>query len=322
MRISMTGSKVHELDRVVSPATQEHAKAQARRVRMLVFLSIGTAALVGWAYLGAMVGAMVPVMDMADLGPGMQILNTFNVFHGLSADARAALAVLCLPAGFETFGMPAASHWTAADFGLVFAMWVMMTLAMMLPSAAPMISAYAETVVIADAREAKIPPVFAVSLGYLSVWAGYALAATVGQWLLVEARLLSEMMAPATMVFAGTTMLAAGLYQFTPAKRACLIRCQRPLEFFAMRFSSRVPKAYVLGIEQGLLCLGCCWALMTVMFAVGVMNIFWIALLGAFMAIEKSISSLWPPRLIGILLLAWGSAVIAASPAGQGLLAG
>ncbi|NRG18821.1 DUF2182 domain-containing protein [Rhizobiales bacterium] len=287
---------------------------------MLVFLSIGSAALIGWAYLGAMVSAMVPVMDMADLGPGMQILNSFNVFHGLSADARAALAVLCLPAGFETFGMPAASHWTATDFGLVFAMWVMMTLAMMLPSAAPMISAYAETA--AANAETKVSSIFAVSFGYLSVWMVYALVATVGQWLLVEARLLSEMMAPATMVFAGTTMLAAGVYQFTPAKKACLMRCRRPLEFFAMRFSSRVSRAYILGNEQGLLCLGCCWALMTVMFAVGVMNIFWIALLGAFMALEKSISSPWPSRLIGLLLLAWGSAVIAASPAGQGLLAG
>ncbi|MXN64613.1 DUF2182 domain-containing protein [Stappia sp. GBMRC 2046] len=291
-------------------------------MRFLVFVSVGAAALVGWVYLGAMVAAMVPVMDMADLGPGMQILNSFNIFHDLSAEARAALAVLCLPAGAEIFGMPATAHWTAVDFGLVFAMWMMMTLAMMLPSAAPMISAYAETGVTVAPGEPKLSPVFALSLGYLSIWAGYALVATIGQWLLVEARLLSEMMAPATMVLAGTTMLAAGIYQFTPAKRACLMRCQRPLEFFAMRFSNRVPRAYVLGIEQGLLCLGCCWALMTVMFAVGVMNIFWIAVLGAFMAIEKSILSLWPSRLIGILLLAWGGALVAASPAGQALLAG
>ena len=322
MRISMTGSKVQEMEPIVSPARQGRLEAQVRRMRILVFLSIGSAALAGWVYLGAMVAAMVPVMDMADLGPGMQILNNFNVFHGLSAEARAALAVLCLPAGLETFGMPAASHWAAADFTLVFAMWMMMTLAMMLPSAAPMISAYAETGVAAAPAEARLSPVFAVSLGYLSVWAGYALVATIFQWLLVEARLLSAMMAPATMVLAGTTMLAAGIYQFTPAKRACLMRCQRPQEFFAMRFSDRIPRAYVLGIEQGFLCFGCCWALMTVMFAVGVMNIFWIAVLGAFMAIEKSILSLWPSRLIGVLLLAWGAALIATSPAGQALLAG
>ncbi|MBA5776786.1 DUF2182 domain-containing protein [Stappia sp. F7233] len=306
-----------ELSRTGAPAGDV-----IRRTRLLVFLSVGAAALIGWIYLGLVVADMLPYMDMAALGPGMGVFNSFNLFAGLPEEARAAIAALCLPTGSEGFGMPAVSGWGAVDLALVFLMWVMMTLAMMLPSASPMIATYAE---LAEDRGTSVNRTFnvlAVCAGYLTMWTAYSTVATLAQWGLTEARALSPMMAPATTILAGTTLLAAGLYQFTGAKQACLVRCQKPRAYFAVNWSDRPAGAYRLGLDQGLFCLGCCWALMSVMFAVGVMNVLWIALLGFVMAVEKIVVSRWLSPAIGVLLIAWGGLMILSSPAGQAWFAG
>lgn len=293
-----------------------------RLTRLLVFLAVAAAALIGWIYLGLVVADMLPYMDMAALGPGMGLFNNFNLFADLPKEARAAIAALCLPTGSEGFGMPAVSGWGSADLGLVFLMWMMMTFAMMLPSAAPMIAAYAELAEDRGTHGRRVLNVAAVAGGYLTMWAAYSAVATLAQWGLTEARALSPMMAPATTILAGTTLLAAGLYQFTSAKRACLVRCQKPRTYFAVNWSDRPAGAYRLGIDQGLFCLGCCWALMSVMFAVGVMNVLWIALLGLFMAVEKVVVSRWLSPAIGVLLIAWGLLMILSGPAGRAILAG
>lgn len=291
--------------------------ALARRPRGAVFLAVGVAALAGWAYLAAMVTAMVPVMDMSELGPGMGAFNQFSIFAGLPAEARAALAALCLPEGAATFGMPVDGTWSAGDAGLVFVMWVMMALAMMLPSAAPMIATYSEQPCLIAGRDARALPVVILALGYLSVWVAYAIVATTAQGGLTALRLVSPMMAPASLVLAGTTLIAAGIYQFTPAKLACLMRCRRPVAFFVDRVPADYFSVFRLGVIQGLLCLGCCWALMTVMFAVGIMNVVWIAVLGLLMAVEKTVHAMWVPRAVGVLLLLWGSLLLAVSDAGR-----
>ncbi|WP_037545073.1 DUF2182 domain-containing protein [Stappia stellulata] len=296
-------------------------RSLARRPRLAVFLAVGLAAAAGWIYLAAMVADMVPAMDMSELGPGMAFFNSFNIFAGLPAEARAALAIICLPEGTTTFGMPASEVWSLSDAWLVFVMWVMMALAMMLPSAAPMIASFAELPQPMRGSARRTPPVVVLALGYLSVWVGYGVLATAAQGALTAARMMSPMMSPATMVLAGTTLIAAGIYQFTPAKLACLLRCQRPIPFFMERRPEGYGAVYRLGIIQGLLCLGCCWALMTVMFAVGIMNVVWIAVLGFLMALEKTVHRLWIPRAIGIFLVAWGLFVLALSDAGQALLA-
>ena len=302
-----------------SGSPQHHA---ARRSRLFAFLAIGVAALIGWIYLVTMVVAMVPAMDMGELGPGMTIFNTFNIFAGLPAEARAALAAICLPEGTASFGMPTSEIWSIRDAGLVFVMWVMMALAMMLPSAAPMIAAYAEMPQPLAGRTSRVLPVVVLALGYLSIWIAYAVVATAGQGLLTAARMMSLMMSPVTMILGGTTLIAAGLYQFTPAKLACLVRCWRPIPFFMEKRPSTYLQVYRLGIIQGLLCLGCCWALMTVMFAVGVMNVIWIAVLGFLMAIEKTVFNLWIPRAVGVFLIVWGLFVLSLSDAGHAILAG
>ncbi len=183
---------------------------------VLVLVSILAAA--GWAYLIAMVADMVPVMDMSEAGPGMVILNSFNQFAGLPAEARAALAVLCLPTS-ATFGMPGAGM-TTVDLVKIFLMWAMMALAMMLPTAVPMLRAY-YTEISAQSGGTATPVLLVITamFGYLAVWLGYAVAATAAQWALSRAGAMTNMMAPASMALTTSVLFAAGLYQFTPPRR-------------------------------------------------------------------------------------------------------
>ncbi|WP_305985638.1 DUF2182 domain-containing protein [Roseibium sp. MMSF_3544] len=267
----------------------------------VAILSIG-----GWTYLVAMIADMVPVMDMTEAGPGMGLFNQFNIFRGLSDEARAALAVICLPAG-ATFGMPTPDL-NGIDLLKVFLMWSMMSMAMMLPTAVPMLKTYFGWIGTEGNGERSVTfAVMACALGYLSIWLGYAVAATLAQWLLSKAGGLSDMMAPATLALTTSVLFAAGLYQFTPAKKSCLQRCWYPRWVFSGERQAGMTSGYREGLIQGLTCLGCCWAVMTVMFAVGLMNIVWIALLGGVMALEKTFPSRVFPAVIGVFLIAWAS---------------
>lgn len=285
--------------------------AGTRYGRHLVILLCSLLAVAGWLYLAAVLASMVPVMDMSEAGPGMGLFNAFNIFDGLPKDVRAALAVLCLPAGATTFGMPS-EQWGAGGAALVFLMWMMMTLAMMLPSAMPVFLAHARRRAHAVSGPSAAATVSLLALGYLTIWTAYALAATLVQWLLTGYGLLSSMMAPVSLVFSATTLIAAGLYQFTPAKQACLLRCWYPRWSSPATGGSAV-SFYREGLVQGLACLGCCWALMTVMFAVGIMNIIWVGLLGAVMALEKNLPSRWFYKATGVFLLLWGLSLMGAT---------
>jgi len=276
----------------------------------LVLVCLATLSLLGWIYLGIMVADMVPVMDMTEAGPGMGVFNVFNEFAGLPAEARAALAALCLPTSAATFGMPGA-EWGALDLGLVFWMWVMMALAMMLPTAVPMLKSYHQQA--SGTAAAPILSTLFVAVGYLSIWIGYAVIATVIQGGLTQVGMLDAMMVPAHLALTASVLIAAGIYQFTPAKQACLYRCWYPRwQFLNLRHAEKgEASALKEGIVQGLACLGCCCAMMTLMFAVGLMNVIWIAGLGALMAIEKAFPSKWFSYVLGILFLVWGGALAA-----------
>ncbi|MBL8574004.1 MAG: DUF2182 domain-containing protein [Hyphomicrobiaceae bacterium] len=288
------------------------------RALMVAVVLVGT--LLGWLYLGAMVAAMLPMTDMSEFGPGMGLLNAFNQFAGLPPEVRKALAVLCTPTSGH-FGMPGAGPWGAWDLAMVFAMWCAMVLAMMLPTAGPMMAAFADRAEAEAMNGGRSASVAVLAGGYLTVWFGFAVVATLAQWGLTAARTLSPAMAPASLILAGSTLIAAGIYQFTPAKYACLARCRTPAAFFSEHWARDARGVFGLGIEQGLFCFGCCWALMAVMFAVGVMNVVWIAVIGLVMAIEKLTTSFWVAWAVGIGLIAWGTALILASPVGARLLA-
>lgn len=277
--------------------------AESAHSWLLVLVFVGILCLLGWTYLVTMIADMLPAMDMSEAGPGMSLFNNFNIFRGLPPEARAALALLCLPAG-STFGMPTPAM-DLLDLSKIFVMWVMMALAMMLPSATPMLRAYHHKVQNGETPHVRtFMMVLMVSFGYLAVWVGYAIVATFAQWSLSKIGALTDMMAPATLALSITVLFAAGLYQFTPAKKACLKRCWYPRWVFASE-TPNATSAFREGLVQGWSCLGCCWAVMTVMFAVGLMNVIWIALLGGIMALEKTFPSRVVPNLIGITLVSW-----------------
>jgi len=198
-----------------------------------------------------------------------------------------------------------APTWDGSYLLLLWAMWAAMMAGMMLPSAAPIVLLYARA-----ARQKSEPGhatarIYGIVGGYVLVWALFSVGATILQRVLATSRLLTPMMAPATGVAAAVLLSIAGLYQLTPIKQACLKSCRTPIAFLASRWRNGAIGAVLMGAEHGASCLGCCWALMLLLFAGGVMNLFVVVALTSWVAIEK----LAPfgeqsARISGALLLA------------------
>ena len=183
-------------------------------------------------------------------------------------------------------GMAVDRPWTAVDAFLTFAMWTVMMVGMMTGSAAPMLLFFASAQAAREPRRIS-PRVLMFGLGYLVIWAGFSAIATFAQWALQRAALLSDTMAASKPIVAAAILIVAGLYQLTPFKGACLSQCRSPLGFLMTNWRDGAGGAFRMGIRHGMFCLGCCWGLMIVLFAVGVMNLAWIAALAVLVLIEK-----------------------------------
>ena len=205
---------------------------------------------------------------------------------------------------------PVAGPGGVTSAALVWLMWCAMALAMMLPSAAPMILTYAE---IADTaarkRKAVVSPLL-LAAGYATVWFGFAAVAAAMQMLLTGANPINPASASAGSLLSGILFIAAGVYQFSALKHACLRLCQRPFAFFFANWATTRHGVFGLGLRQGLYCLGCCWAMMLLMFATGVMNIVWMAALGAVMTIEKMKTTKTFSHALGAIFIAVGIAFV------------
>jgi len=193
-----------------------------------------------------------------------------------------------IPAG-RGLMMPADAPWQPIEFGYVFVMWVVMMIGMMMPSAAPMILIYARV-----GRQAAVQgKPFAASGwfagGYLAAWTVFSLVATSAQWALERAALLTPMMESASNKLGAAVLISAGVYQWAPLKDACLSHCRSPLLFIQRHggFHREPLGALTLGFRHGIYCIGCCWALMALLFVGGVMNLFWIATLAILVLLEK-----------------------------------
>ncbi len=208
----------------------------------------------------------------------------------------------------EALCRPTASGGGAANFAAVAAMWSAMTLAMMLPSAAPMILTYAEIADTAAGKNETVVSPFALAAGYTAVWLGFSVVAALAQLGLMRASLIDSHMIAASGLFSSAIFIAAGAYQFSSLKQACLTQCQHPFSFFFTKWKTTPRGVFGLGLRQGLYCLGCCWAMMLVMFAVGVMNVIWMAALGIIMAIEKIGAGKWFTQSVGVALIVIGVA--------------
>jgi predicted metal-binding membrane protein len=280
-------------------------------------------------------------MGRPDPAQGVASAATRPLFDRLIANERAIVAiavaaatalawswlVIAPPGGHDMGGMagmdgmamrpdPAAA-WSAAYLAVAFFMWALMMVAMMLPSAAPMILLYSRFARRAAPRPAAYTAAFV--LAYLAIWTLFSVAAATAQAALVSAGIVSAMtLAVGDMRLAGALLLLAGLYQLSPFKRACLDRCRSPLSFIMRRSRPGPSGALRLGLAHGLYCLGCCWALMALLFVGGVMDLAWIAGLALLVLAEKVAPGPWMARrLIGGGLLVAGALLLVA----PGLLA-
>jgi predicted metal-binding membrane protein len=203
-----------------------------------------------------------------------------------------------------------APPWTAGYAVTIFIMWIVMMAAMMLPSAAPAILLVAALARQRGERHA-IASSWQFALGYLAIWAAFSLVATGLQFALDRAGLLSETMASGSVVLAALLLIAAGIYQWTPWKEACLRRCRSPIEFLTSYWRRGAFGPVRAGAWHGAFCLGCCWMLMALLFVGGLMNMFWIAGLALLVLIEK----LFPfgrrvSQITGAALIGWGVFVL------------
>jgi predicted metal-binding membrane protein len=208
--------------------------------------------------------------------------------------------------------MPSAGPWSSADFMLVFVMWAVMMVGMMLPSALPTLRTYRGVI---SARDEERNPDALTALfaaGYVFTWTIFSAAATLVQSVLHDLTLVSPAMRATSPTVAGALLVAAGAYQWTPLKRACLARCAWPLQFLLRHWRAGASGAWRMGIIHGAYCAGCCWMLMALLFVYGMMNLAWIIAIAMYVLGEKLLpAQRWLPRLAGALLILWRGAVLA-----------
>jgi predicted metal-binding membrane protein len=213
---------------------------------------------------------------------------------------------VCRCAGMKMSG-PDTDPWSAGTLLPLFLMWAEMMVAMMIPSAAPMILTFA--LVQRKRREQEQPfvPTGIFLLGYLVVWTVFSALATLAQWFLHGQALLSPMMVSQSPLLGGALLIVAGIFQWTPLKHACLNHCRSPLGFLMTDWREGNLGALAMGLKHGAYCTGCCWFLMALLFVAGVMNIWWIAIIAVFVLLEKVVPrGLLVGKIAGALLAAWG----------------
>jgi len=220
-----------------------------------------------------------------------------------------SLTGICCCVGMKMSG-PDLGPWSASTLVPLFLMWSEMMVAMMLPSAAPMILTFAAVNRKRREREQPFVPAGIFVLGYFVVWTGFSLIAAAGQWILHGNALLSSSMASTSHSLAGALLVGAGLFQWTPLKHSCLRHCRSPLTFLLTDWRDGRRGAFVMGLKHGLYCTGCCWILMALLFVAGVMNVWWLIALTILVLIEKlAPKGIWIARTIGVSLVAWGAGV-------------
>jgi predicted metal-binding membrane protein len=250
-----------------------------RRDRLVAACALGILTLFAWIYLGRMAVSMRAAVTEAEMHAAM--------------------------------GMTGTDAWGPGDVASLFVMWVVMMTGMMLPSAAPMILLVAGTHRRQGGPHAQTRTA-AFATGYLVAWTEFSLAAAVVQAALHAGALMSSSMAAQSTRVAGAIVLAAGVYQWLPLKHSCLAHCRSPLHFLSEHWREGVSGAFTLGLQHGLFCIGCCWVLMALLFAAGVMNLGLVAAIGALVLVEKLLKH--GPligRLAGVLLVVWGLYLVA-----------
>ena len=267
-----------------------------RRDRAITVTGLAALCALAWLYVVAGAGVGMSAWEM----------TTLSLFPHQAA----------MPADMPGMDMSgaAAVHWTFSHWALVIAMWWIMMIAMMAPSAAPAILLYAQVHrhAVARAQARSLAPTGAFAAAYLLVWLGFSVAASTLQWSLERVGLISAtMMGSQSRALSAAVLIAAGLYQLSPLKHACLSHCRAPASFLSRHWRPHATGALRLGVIHGAYCVGCCWILMGLLFVGGVMNLAWIAAIAALVLIEKALpAGGWIGRAAGVFLIVWGIATL------------
>lgn len=246
------------------------------------------------------------------LGPGMEMIDRFLAWTGYGAFPSDSLwSEICR--AFIVVGGTDAGLWTSGQAMLALAMWMVMAVGMMLPTAAPVIVAYSDISYAAEAKGLPRASTGVFAAGYLLVWAGLGLAVTLTQWVVSGVVSQSGSLIETTPIVGALVLIVAGLYQWSALKEACLSQCRSPMRFFLTHWREGAGGAVRMGMRHGLYCAGCCWALMAVMFVGGTMNLVWMAVLTVVMLLEKIMpkGQLFG-RAVGVALVMWGFGLVVA----------
>jgi len=220
-----------------------------------------------------------------------------------------------LGTGFDMSAMMSPHYipWSATHFAFMFAMWLVMMVGMMTPSVAPMVLLYVAVGRSSVGKGPAFAPASAFVAGYLLAWGAFSAAATLLQWWLESLALITPMMAGTSRTIAGVMLVAAGVYQWLPVKQRCLSQCRSPMSFVQRHggFQASARGSVRLGALHGWYCIGCCWVLMALLFAFGVMNFYWIAGLMVFVLVEKIVPNAgFVSRVAGIVAIGMGTFLI------------
>jgi len=272
-----------------------------KRDRVITLAGLTALCALAWLYIvtGAGLGMSAWEMTTLALFPHQHARDVMPSMPGMDMGATA----------------PMWMAWGFATWALMIAMWWIMMIAMMTPSATPTILLYARVhrhALVQGQIQDKLAPTGAFAAGYLLVWLGFAATAATLHWALERAGLVSAMMMGSqSRLLSGAVLITAGLYQLSPLKNICLAHCRTPTSFLSRHWRPRALGALRLGAMHGAYCVGCCWLLMALLFVGGVMNLTWIAALAILVLIEKVLPpGQWVGRGVGIALIVWGVATL------------
>jgi predicted metal-binding membrane protein len=285
-----------------------------KRDRAIVIAGLLTVIVLSWIYILTGAGMGMTAFEMSSLSLPWQTSSDMampNQMGESQVTHRQAMGSMMEQAHMA---MMKPAVWTAGYAFLMFMMWWVMMIAMMLPSASPMILIFARVNRSQKSQGAPFVPTTVFASGYLVAWGAFSLIAVGLQWGLERIGLLSAMLGSTGAIFGGLVLIVTGIYQFTPLKQACLRHCRNPFQFVTHHWRTGKLGAFRMGLDHGGLCVACCWFLMALLFVGSVMNLYWIIGIALFVLLEKTVpAGHWLGYLAGVGLLLWGGWLLAGS---------
>ncbi len=271
-----------------------------RRDRLVVVIALVAVIVLSWVYVLAGAGMGMSAFEMTRMTQPVGVIDsTQPSVQGMSMG------------GTAVGGTMVTGAWTVGYAVVIFFMWWVMMFGMMLPSAAPLLLLFARMMRKEKDKGAPYVPTGVFALGYVIMWAAFSAIATGAQWGLEASGLLSGIMVGTSAVLGAGLLIAAGVWQLTPWKNACLRHCRSPIGFLSAHWRPGRTGAFKMGLAHGAFCLGCCWFLMALLFYGGVMNLYWIIGLALYILIEKLLpAGARIGQLTGVILIAWGATLL------------